>query len=216
MASITDHPVRVLFIDDHPVFLDGIAAVASLEDDLVVVGKVLGIEEARAALQRTVADVIVLDLTLGGDSGFDFIRWLRDRGYDVPVLVASMHEDGVYVERALQSGATGYVTKRSASETMVEAIRKTAARRRFVDPALGTVTSNGVARDGSDLVGTLTTREFEVFQRIGQGLGTAEIAKRMHRSVKTVESHRASIKKKLGISSAPELVRYATLWEQRH
>ena len=203
--------IRIIFVDDHPVFLDGLAALAGLQDDMNVVGTFKGVMDAKHFLGCDKCDVVVIDLTLDGDSGFDLIRWICDRGMHVSILVASMHEDAMYVERAMRLGAAGYVSKRRASDVILGAIRAVADGHSYVDLSLATVPEGG----GDDPVESLSAREFEVFERIGMGLGTAEIAAAIHRSIKTIESHRAAIKKKLNIASAPELVRYATLWCER-
>jgi DNA-binding NarL/FixJ family response regulator len=163
--------------------------------------------------------VAIVDLSLPGLSGIELIRLIKNEFEDLPVIVLSMLDEQFYAERALRAGAHGYVTKMEATEKVVAAIRKVYSGDLFVSE---NVAKHMLLRmvagesDGESTVAGLSERELEVFQLIGQGYGTREIAEMLNLSVKTIESYRANVKQKLNLKSAPELVQYAVIWMQQH
>jgi len=159
---------------------------------------------------------VIVDLTLDGKTGVHLIRDIKARHPELPILVLSMHDEALYAERALQAGASGYVMKTESTSVVVEALRKVLSGGVHVSDAMSerllNVLMGGLA--GVSPVERLTAREFEVFGLIGRGLGTRQIAERLHRSVKTIETHRAHIKEKLGLKDGNELTLYAIRWMQ--
>ncbi|MEA3367308.1 MAG: response regulator transcription factor, partial [Planctomycetota bacterium] len=212
-------PARVLIVDDHPVVRRGLAQVLGGTDDLAFCGEAETAADALQAVAETGPDVAVVDLTLKGKGGLELVKDLHARHPDLPVLVLSMHDESLYAERALRAGARGYIMKDGWMEEVVRALRQVLAGRvylseRMTSRLLGRLTGGGAA-DGQSPISTLTDRELEVFEMIGQGLATREIADRLHLSVKTVDTHRENIKRKLNLSSATELYRHAFLWAQQ-
>jgi DNA-binding NarL/FixJ family response regulator len=204
---------RIFLVDDHPVVRIGLKELINQKPDLLVCGEA---ESAEAALQAILSlhpDLAIVDLSLQGAGGLGLIKDLKIRHPKLPVLVLSMHEESLYAERALRAGARGYVMKREARTQLESAIRRTVGgkiylSKRMSDRLLELVTGPVQAKKGQPLE-QLSDRELEVFEMIGRGKGTSEIAKLLHLSVKTIEGYRANIKTKLGLKSALELVRYA-------
>ena len=212
-------PARVLIVDDHPVVRRGLAQVLGGTDDLAFCGEAETAADALHAVAETGPDVAVVDLTLKGKGGLELVKDLHARHPGLPVLVLSMHDESLYAERALRAGARGYIMKDGRMEDVVGALRPVLAGRvylseRMTSRLLGRLTGSG-PEDGRSPISTLTDRELEVFEMIGQGLATREIADGLHLSVKTVDTHRENIKRKLNLSSATELYRHAFLWAQQ-
>ncbi|MBE3070212.1 MAG: response regulator transcription factor [Planctomycetes bacterium] len=206
-------PARVLVVDDHPVVRQGLALLINHEPDLAVCGEAATAAEALKAIADTRPDVAIVDLSLKGASGLDLIKDIKVRHPGLPVLVLSMSDENVYAERALRAGARGYMMKEEATEKVLTALRRVLAGAVYLSDAMASrLLSQFVAGDapgGGSPVDRLSDRELEVFRLIGQGLGTGEIAHRLHLSPKTIETHRAHIKVKLGLDSGTDLLRQA-------
>lgn len=207
---------RVLLVDDHPFLLMGLARALAKEPGLSVCGTAGSAEEALTAVGKLEPDLVLTDLNLPGKSGVELIKDLANLRPGLPVIALSMHEEEVYAERCIRAGARGYVMKSDGPEIMAAAIRhvfaggihvsgKTAAR-------ILAVFAGQRSGAGRSALGQLTDRELELFQWIGRGLSTQEIADRLHISAKTVETHRMHIKEKLGLGTAAELIAYAARW----
>ena len=209
---------KILLVDDHPITRQGLAAMVGNESDLSVCGEAEDVPSALAAIQALRPDLVVADLSLPGRNGLELLKDIAAQHPNVPTLVLSMHDESLYAERAIRAGARGYLMKSAGGRAVMEAIRTILKGQIFVSPAVSsrilealshsrpnTGTSEGPVR-------TLSDREFEIFQLIGQGLGTREIAGRLNLSIKTVEAHRARLKEKLGTKDAPALVREAVRW----
>jgi DNA-binding NarL/FixJ family response regulator len=183
---------------------------------LICCGEAKSVEEAVDEIGRCKPDLVVTDITLPNRSGFDLIKDVRAMYPDVFVFVYSMHDEMFYAERALRAGARGYLMKEAGSEKMLEAIRKVLAGEICVSPQIAAkildLFSGAPARGSNSPVEKLTDREFDVYQLMGQGKTTKEIADQLHLSHKTVAVHRGHIKEKLGMRSASELVRHAIRW----
>ena len=216
-ASAKPARSRVFLVDDHVVVRSGLAELIGREPDLAVCGAAADAEDALQSIPRARPDLVLVDLSLPGTSGLELVKDLKRRCPKLPVLVLSMHEESLYAERVLQAGARGYVMKDKSFPEIRAAMRRVLAGRIYLseemsDRLLQTV-AGGPAK-GSPLE-RLSDRELEVFEMIGRGLGTAAIARKLHLSVKTVETHRAHIKEKLNLDTGAELVQQAVHWLHR-
>ncbi|MEW6303995.1 MAG: response regulator transcription factor [Verrucomicrobiota bacterium] len=203
---------KVLVVDDHPVVREGVALRINRESDLVVCGEA---ETAPAALRniaRCLPDVVIVDLSLPNGHGLELIKDLRSQYPELPVLVFSMYDESLFAERALRAGALGYVMKQEPPERLLEAIRTVLQGNYYVSKKATGAFLQNYFHQSIGSVANLTDRELEVFQLIGQGVGTRKIAERLGRSVKTIETHRARIMEKLSVGSASELVVHASRW----
>jgi DNA-binding NarL/FixJ family response regulator len=206
---------RILIVDDHPVVREGLALQLANQPDLEVVGEAEDIPHALQKAGATRPDLVIVDITLKNGNGLDLIRRLRARDEDVKLLVWSMHPENLYAERAIRAGAQGYLHKGQATSKLLEAIRTVLAGRVFIS---GDMTDHllkrvvGVGQRDLSPIERLSDRELEAFKLMGEGLTTDRIAARMFVSPKTVETYRARIKEKLGLSNVTELVQRATQW----
>ena len=203
---------KILIVDDHEIVRQGMALLLSCESDLEICGEAANAEQALALLHAELPDLIIIDISLPGVSGLDLVKQVKARYPQLPVLVMSMHDESLYLERAFHAGARGYVMKEEGTEKVLLAVRKLLAGDLYVSDKMQNVLLGRALGGTSAQPGPLTEREFEVLRLIGLGLGTSKIAAELRRSVKTIESHRANIKSKLGLKSSAELVRYATRW----
>jgi DNA-binding NarL/FixJ family response regulator len=208
---------RVLIVDDHPAVREALALRIGRQPDLEVCGEAADTGEALRLLADARPDVAVVDITLKAGNGIDLIKRVRDRDDRVRVLVWSMHSEALYAERALRAGALGYVNKDQATDRIVEAIRRVLAGKVYLSEAMTErllQRAVGGAREEVTRapLDVLADRELEVFRLIGEGVKTAEIAERLHLSVKTVETYRDRIRQKLDLSDGTKLAHYATQW----
>lgn len=211
-------PARVLVVDDHAIVRHGLAALLEGEPEFALCGEAATIAEALDALERLRPDLTVVDITLKDENGLDFIREARKRGHDCPMLVLSMHDEATHAEKALRAGAQGYVMKEHADESILEALRAIrrgevylteAARDRLLEDFLQKPDGEKRPETGIE---SLTDREREVFECLGRGMTTRRIAEKFELSERTVEVHRAHIKRKLGCEDAAQLLREAVRW----
>jgi len=206
---------RVFIVDDHPIVRRGFQLLLAMEPDLMVCGEA---DNGPAALQKILAlkpDVAIVDLSLKGSSGLELIKQLRAQSLKLKLLVFTMRDEGIYAERALRAGADGYITKEEGTEKAIQAIRLLMQGKRYLsdkvaEKMMDTLMGNSSGAEGA--VESLGDRELEVLELIGAGLGSREIAEKLHLSIKTIESHREHMKTKLGLTRAPELVSYAFNW----
>jgi DNA-binding NarL/FixJ family response regulator len=207
---------RIFLVDDHPIVLSGFKLLLDAQPDLEVCGMAGSAEEALQSAPGSDADLLITDLTLPGRDGLELIRDLLAVKPGQAVLVVSMHDELLYAERALRSGARGFLMKEAGSEKMLAAIRHVLAGNVYVSERMSArildTMSGNRARPGDSPVQKLSDREFEVFRMLGEGLVTKEIADRLHISAKTVAVHRGHIKEKLGVKSATELMHHAVRW----
>jgi DNA-binding NarL/FixJ family response regulator len=207
---------KILVVDDHPVFRQGLADLINEESDLAVCGEAEDSAEAIELIGELKPDMAVVDIILKQTSGLELIKDIKVRYPNLPVLTLSMRDESLYAERALRAGAKGYIMKQEATENVIAAIRKVLDGQVYVSDAMASqVVSRlvgGAAEPGASGVDHLSDREFEVFCLIGTGYGTHQIAEKLHLSTKTIETYRAHIKEKLNISSAAELRRHAIQW----
>jgi DNA-binding NarL/FixJ family response regulator len=206
---------RIGIVDDHPIIRQGLQQTISREPDLQVCGEASGIVEALEQMEGASPDVLVVDISLDGENGIDLIDYVKSRAPTVKILVYSAHDEETFAGRVLRAGALGYINKREPISKVVDAIRHVLRGEVYLSPQMTKCLLHraafGRALD-SDPVTTLSDRELEVFQMIGEGLSTVQIAEKLHVSPKTVESHRKTIKQKLNVQSSPQLSRRAFQW----
>ena len=207
---------RVLIVDDHPAVREALAVRIGRQPDLEVCGEAADVGEALRLLADTRPDVAVVDITLKSGDGIELIKRIKDRDAHVRILVWSMHGESLYAERALRAGALGYVNKDQATGTIVEAIRRVRDGKVWLSEAMADRVLHRAVGGNRGAAGSpvdaLADRELEVFCLIGRGVKTAEIAERLHLSVKTVETYRDRIRQKLDLSDGTKLAHYATQW----
>ena len=208
---------HIIVVDDHPIVRQGLAKLLSDEKDLVLCGEAENARDGLQAIGKLKPDLAIVDISLAGKTGLELIKDVRAQYPQLPVLVLSMHDELIYAERALRAGARGYVMKQEGGKILVQAIRQVLSGEVYATPRISASIlsrlSDGRARSARSPVENLTEREFEVFQLIGQGLATRQIAEQLHVSVKTVEVHRVHIKEKLHLVAGPALMHYAMSWE---
>lgn len=209
---------RILVVDDHAIVRHGIAALLAREKDLVICGEAGTYEEGLAALEQHKPDILIADITLKDRSGLDLIREAQAQNKKLMTIVLSMHDEATYAEKALRAGAQGYVMKENADDKIVEAIRTVLRGEMYVSAE----TSSRMLRDFVDEdsgsktgVDALTDREREIFECMGRGMSSRDIADRYELSPRTVEVHRAHIKKKLGCETGAHLLREAVRWVEQ-
>jgi DNA-binding NarL/FixJ family response regulator len=206
----------VLLVDDHPVVHEGLGGRINREADFTVCGTARDGAEMMTAIARLNPDIVLMDLGLPQGHGLELMQDVHVQYPRLPVIIFSIHEESVYAERALRAGARGYLMKHELPERLLEGMRTVlrggyALSRETSDRLLSTFGAPAKAQPESPIA-TLGNRELEVFQFIGQGKGTREIASLLNLSVKTVETYRERLKKKLNLSSGPDLARRAVLW----
>lgn len=210
--------VRILLVDDHPIMRRGLAELINLEKDLAVCGEADSIQTALELIKRTEPHVALVDLSLKNESGLELIKDIKARYPAVLILVLSMHDELFYAERVLRAGAKGYVMKQQATDLVLKAIRRILGGEVYLSDAMSSKVLRNVTGKKTEKAGAsvdqLSDRELEVFRLIGTGLGTRQIAERLSRSVKTVETYREHIKLKLDLKGSSELVQNAIQWSQ--
>lgn len=207
---------RVLLVDDHPAIRRGIAALIGDEPDLTICGDASTAPAALEAMRQLNPDLAVIDISMPGTNGVELIKLMLAERPNLQILMLSMHDESIYALRALRAGAKGYVMKGEALECLLAGLRKVGDGEIYVSPKLGDrlifkaiqSSAAGVASP----VDKLSDRELEVLRLLGKGFGTRKIAEELSLSVKTVETHRAHIKDKLGFKEAGEMVRFAIDW----
>ena len=214
-----DKRKRILLMDDHAVARFGIAQLINQHGDLVVFFQYEDAANGLGAIGRLKPDLVIADISLKDSSGLELMRNVKAQFNGLPVLVVSTHEESMYAEIAFRAGALGYLMKGGALDNIVTAIRRVLSGNIYVSDALAARMLQQQVRGQTDIqqspVKTLSDRELEVFQLIGQWRKTKEIAQVLHLSIKTIEYYREQIKQKLSLQSAGELTQYATCWVQR-
>jgi two-component system invasion response regulator UvrY len=197
--------IRVLLVDDHAVVREGYRRLLERDESLAVVGEAAAMADALMLDAQLQPDVIVLDIALPGVSGIEILRRLIARRPDARVLMFSMYQDGIYATHAMNAGAFGYLSKASAPDLLVSAVRTVAAGSRYMSPdvQLAMTTQSATARQ---LANALSIRELEVLRLLAQGYGVEAVAARLGLSPKTAANHQSSIKQKLGAGSALQLI----------
>jgi DNA-binding NarL/FixJ family response regulator len=208
-------PRRVLILDDHPIVRQGIKLMINAEHDMIVVGEAQTEMEARRLVRELNPDAVIVDLSLAQGDGFNVVRDVSTHFPEIRILVLSMHDETIYAERLLAEGASGYIMKEAATSQLVSALRTVLRGERYLSDNLQRVLEERKGRNDGEIT-LLSIRELQVISLIGLGHGTREIAEALSLSVKTVETHRHTIKRKLALETNAQLVHYALKWNGTH
>src|ERR1700737_4060390 len=207
---------RVLIVDDHPIVRQGLRRVMENEDDLTVGGEAETARDARTAIKELNPDVVIADISLKQGDGIELVRDVRAHHPQLPILVLSMHDETIYAERMLSAGANGYIMKQAASEQFLVSLRRVLDGGIYVSEAVGNNMIQKFAAGGSYIsanpIDRLSNRELQILHMIGKGMSTRETPHSLNLSIKTVESHRQRIKRKLNLNTGTQLVQYAVNW----
>jgi len=218
-ATKTDQS-RVLIVDDHPIVRQGLAQIVEREPNLMVCGEARNAEEAIRFIDRLKPNLVTVDISLEGTSGIDLVKAIKTRFPGLPCLVISIYNESIYAERAIAVGARGYVMKQQPSDVIIKAIKTVLSGKQFFSEEIKEKFMNRFSFDiksGSKIsLESLTNREFEVFQFIGQGMKNTSISEKLNIGIKTVENYRERIKNKLNLNSAADLVQFAVQWQLNH
>jgi DNA-binding NarL/FixJ family response regulator len=214
--KVEEDKSKILVVDDHPMVREGIARLVDDEQDLMICGQADDAPEALKAISETKPDIVVVDVSLKSSSGIELMKSIKAQYPKLPVLVLSMHNEALYAERALRAGAMGYIMKQEASENLLIAIRRVLGGQIYISDKVSKRLIRQLARGRADIgtssVDNLSDRELEVFHMIGLGCGTSQIAEKLYLSIKTIETYRTHIKKKLNLTDSRELLQYAIQW----
>ena len=223
MTKINQKPrnkvARILLVDDHPIVRRGLAMMINNDPGMEVCGEAAGIGEAIRLIQEQTPDLVVIDISLKDGSGIELIKQTKAQNPNIKMLVSSMHEETLFSDRALHAGAKGYISKQEAPDKIVEAIHTILSGKIYLSETMTErMLHRAVYPHSSDSlpvkssIDSLTDREIEVFALVGQGMSTRKIAKHLHLSVKTIETHREHIKRKLNLETSHELIHRAVQW----
>jgi DNA-binding NarL/FixJ family response regulator len=214
--AVEKSEIRIFLVDDHPIVRQGMRMILSQEPDMRVCGEAESVSEALKKIPEAQPQVAIVDLALKQSSGLELIKDMQIRHPEILVLVLSMRDETLYAERVLHAGARGYVLKQEGGSIVVEGIRKILQGQIFLSEKMASKMLQKMVNPKADplkpSVENLTDRELAVFELIGAGLPTREIAEKLHLSVKTIDSHREHIKEKLQIDNASELLKHAVQW----
>jgi DNA-binding NarL/FixJ family response regulator len=207
---------KVLIVDDHPIVRNGLKMLIQQQPDIIVCGEAEDAHKALDIVESKVPDVVIIDISLKSTSGLDLVKDIKARYPKILMLVLSVYDESIYAERVLRAGAAGYIMKKEVATNILAAIRKILNGEIYLSDKMSSIMLHmfiGGRYEACDSpIKSLTDRELEVFQLIGRGFKTGEIAKNLKISVSTIEYHRAHIKEKLQLNNASELIRYAVQW----
>lgn len=212
-----DRQSKIFVVDDHPLVREGLKARIESEPDLTVCGEAADAAEALAQLKTAVPHLVIVDLALKSSQGLDLIKEIKSRFSQMKMLVVSAYDETLYAERALRAGASGYVNKQEVQDTIIGAIRTVLNGQRYLSEQmtqrlLASAIGGSEEATSDDPAVCLSDRELQVFQLIGQGTSTSAIAKQLHLSVHTIDSHRENIRHKLRLVNGAELMQRAVQW----
>jgi DNA-binding NarL/FixJ family response regulator len=212
----TSKKTRVLIVDDHPMTRSGLAYLINHQPDMIACCEAQNAAQALEGIIRTKPDLVLTDFTLPDKNGLELIKDIKAIAPQLPILVVSMHEESLYAERVLRAGARGYITKEEGGERLMRASRHVLSGAIYVSDKMSArileIFSGAAAMQERSPVEELSDREFEIFELLGDGLSTQQIADRLHLSMKTVDAHRANIKEKLKVKTTNELISFAARW----
>ena len=212
-------PYQILVVDDHPIVRQGLQRLIDQQTDLVVCGEAASPQEAEAAIRKLRPDLVIIDISLKNGDGIELVKDARARNPKLAILVLSMHDETIYAERLLAAGANGYIMKQAAPEQFLTALRRVLEGGIYVSEVVGSNMIRKLASAGRHLswnpLENLSNRELQILQMIGCGQSTRQAAAALRLSMKTVESHRQHIKRKLNLATGSQLVQYAVNWAAR-
>jgi DNA-binding NarL/FixJ family response regulator len=209
---------KVFILDDHPIVIEGLTKIIEGDEQLQLVGSSDDVNTALQLIPKLKPEVIILDLTLKDRSGVDLIKKLKQTHADLHILVYSMHDENVYAERCLRAGAMGYLMKGESAARLLQAVKQVLSGGFFFSASLlASIVSGGGPRSGSrgEPGRMLSDRQLEVFEMVGRGFNSHDIAEKLSLSAKTVDAHKANIRQKLGLDSARELLMEAVRWVEK-
>ena len=209
VLPVTNIRRRVLIVDDHPIVRQGLKRMIDAEDDLEVCGEADSEPNARSAVRDLDPDIVIVDLSLQDGDGLELVRAVHAHHPEVPMLVLSMHDEAIYAERMLAEGASGYIMKQAAADQLLTALRTVLQGDTYLSAEMAAVHKEAANTMGSDPLQRLSNRELQVLNLVGRGVSSRDIATELGLSVKTVESHRQSIKRKLHLLTNSQLIKYA-------
>jgi DNA-binding NarL/FixJ family response regulator len=204
---------RILLVDDHPLVREGLRRIIENQSDLVICAEAETASAARTAVRELKPDIMVTDISLKEGDGMELVRDVRAHHPDLRILVLSMHDETIYAQRALSAGADGYIMKHAPGEQFLASLRKVLEGRVYVSDNLGNAMLRKLVTQrkagAANSIEGLSDRELQVLRMLGSGLNTRQVAHALHLSAKTVESHRQRLKRKLGLQTGAQLLRYA-------
>lgn len=214
--AVNRKTTKLLIVDDHPIFRLGLVQLLGNLDDMTVSGEAADAQQALEAVRTHRPEVVLMDISMPGTNGIELIKLMLAEQPQLLILVVSIHDESLYALRALRAGAKGYVMKQQAMDNVVTALRKVISGGIYISPQFSEKLIFKVIHGSNDEQGlpleTLSDRELEILQLFGRSKTTREIAEELHLSVKTIETHRIHIKKKLGFDDAESLVKFAVEW----
>lgn len=215
---MSSRKTKIFLVDDHPLVREWLTNLIHQQPDLTVCGEAEAASQALLAIAESKPDLAVVDISLEGSSGIELIKNIKGLRPPVKVIVLSMHDETLYAERALRAGARGYIMKRETAKRIIVAIRQVLEGKLYLSERITALFAekfvDGRIPAGGPAVDLLSDRELEVFELLGQGCETRNIAERLHVSMKTVQAFCARIKEKLNLASATELLREAIRWHE--
>lgn len=210
------HKIKILIVEDHPIFRMGMTELINREKDMKVCGDAEDVSGARTIIETHQPDMVVVDLSLKNSNGIDLVKEISQQHEKMSCLVLSMHDESLHAERCIMAGAKGYIMKEEASTSVVKAIREILSGNLYVSSTIMSHILNKFRNKPAALhespLKNLTDREMEIFQFIGRGYASGEIAKQLNISVKTIGTYRERIKNKLHLKHSGRLVRHAVIW----
>jgi DNA-binding NarL/FixJ family response regulator len=209
--------VRVFLVDDHALVREALRFLISQQPDLVVCGEAEGAAEAATGIAASQPDVVIMDISLRDSTGLDLLKSVHGQNADTKIIILSMHDEKLYAERCIRAGAQGYVMKAESSKRFLYAIREVMAGRLCVSEQMAAILAEkyvGLKAPTGSPLQTLSDRELEVYNLLGKGLETRQIAQSLNVSIKTVQAYCGRIKQKLGLGSGAELLREAICWHE--
>lgn len=215
--GMKEKKINIFIVDDHPIVVDGIKSLLQNESDLNICGSAQDAGSALDYFLKQLPDLVIIDISLkDGMNGIELTKCLKGLYPDILILVLSMYDEFVYAERALKAGASGYIMKNELSTTIIKAIRTVLSGNIYVSERFSSKLLNyyfrGKPERDEEIISLLSDREFEIFQLLGNGYRTKEVANKLNLSVKTVETYKQRIKEKLALKSSPELTKFAIEW----
>ncbi len=215
-TGVGQQKARILVVEDHPLFRERLIEVIHREGDLVVCGEADNVDEAMRLIRETRPDLVLLDITLKESNGLALVKALKSQGSGIPVLILSMHDEGIYAARSIRAGARGYITKDRTAADVIIGIRTVLSGDVFLSERatldLARSLAGPVVPGGSRRMGRLTDRELEVLRLLGRGYTTREVAQSLKLGIASIDTYRARIKEKMSLRNAAELQSFATRW----